>query len=132
MPSYMLLLYDNPTDFADLSPEEMQRILEQYQAWSEGRKAAGRLLGSDKLKDGEGRVMRSENGQVRVLDGPFSETKEVVGGYFTIQAADYDEAVGLARDCPHLGYGGMIEIREIDHLATGCQGAEAAAGAAAS
>ena len=44
--------------------------------------------------------MRSEGGQVRTTDGPYSETKEVLGGYYTIEAADYDEAVRLALDHP--------------------------------
>jgi hypothetical protein len=51
-----------------------------------------------------------------VLDGPFSETKEIIGGYFAIQAEDYDEAVSLAGECPHLDYGGLIELREVDVL----------------
>ena len=48
--------------------------------------ASGILVASDKLTDEPGRVMRGKNGQVRVTDGPYSETKEVLGGYYTIQA----------------------------------------------
>ncbi len=114
MANYMLLLYDSPTDFQDVSPAEMQRIIEKYRAWRDRLEEAGRLVGSDKLKDGEGRVVSSQNGKMRVLDGPYSETKEVVGGYFMVQAADYDDAVKLCEDCPHLEFGGTIEIREVD------------------
>ena len=56
------------------------------------------------------------NGQVRVVDGPYAEAKEVVGGYFLIEAADYDEAVEISKGCPHLKYGGRIELRQIDPI----------------
>lgn len=114
MPSYMLLLYDSPTAAPDLSPEEMQRIIEKYQAWSGSLESRGRYVGGNKLRDGEGRVLRGGDGKPRVLDGPYSETKEVVGGVITIRADDYDEAVRLASDCPHLGFGGTIEVRRVD------------------
>ena len=52
--------------------------------------------------------------QPRVTDGPYSETKEVVGGYFTIEARDYEAALAECRDCPHLEYGGTIEVREVE------------------
>lgn len=113
MPSYMLLLYDNPAQFRDLSAEELQRIIQKYRAWGNSLRESGRLIGSHKLKDDAGRVLRAEGGKPRVLDGPFSETKEIIGGYFMIQAADYQEALQVAESCPHLAYG-TIYIREID------------------
>ena len=57
--------------------------------------------------------MRSENGKVRTTDGPYSETKEVLGGFFIIEAANYEEAVERASDHPTLEYGGTLEIRQI-------------------
>lgn len=114
MPEYMLLLYDSPTESSNLSPDEIQRIIEKYRSWSQGLQQAGRYLGGKKLTDGDGRVLVRKGEKVRVLDGPYSETKEVIGGYMAIQAADYDDAVKVAESCPHLGYGGTIEIREIE------------------
>ena len=119
MPDYMLLLHESPTDFAEVSPEEMQAIIAKYSAWRDSLAESGRLISSEKLKDGEGRVLKNGGGEVRVLDGPYSETKEVIGGYFAIRAADYDEAVAVSKGCPHLGYGGTIEIREIE-VTHGC------------
>ena len=98
MPDYMLLLYEDPSDFADVSPEEMQAIIGKYSAWRENLAESGRLVGGQKLRDGEGRVLRHGDDEVRVIDGPFSETKEVIGGYFAIRADDYDEAVRISRD----------------------------------
>jgi hypothetical protein len=51
-----------------------------------------------------------------VTDGPYTESKEIVGGFFTVVAADYDEACTIAADCPHLKYGGRIEVRMIHEL----------------
>jgi hypothetical protein len=112
----MLLLYDDPGGFEGLSPEEMQRIIEKYRAWSARLSEAGKLVASDKLTDGEGRVLRRKGGEVRVLDGPYSETKEVIGGYFLLHADDFDEAVRLAEDCPHLEFGGTLEVRAVDKM----------------
>jgi hypothetical protein len=51
-----------------------------------------------------------------VTDGPFAESKEVLGGYFTINAASYDEAVTIARTCPHIVYGCATHVRRIDEM----------------
>ena len=111
MPQYMLLLRDDPAVFAHLSPEETQKVLQRYGDWR--RSLPGRIVGGHKLKDGEGRVMRSENNKPIVTDGPFTETKEVMGGAFILEAADYDQAVEVAKTCPHMDFG-SIEVRLIE------------------
>jgi hypothetical protein len=113
MPKYMLLLHDNPNSFKNVSPDEMQKIIEKYVVWGKKLREAGIIQSSDKLTDEPGRVMRRKDGQVRVTDGPYSESKEVLGGYYIVEAPDYDGAVEHARSCPHLEYGGTIEVREI-------------------
>ncbi|MGH9311699.1 MAG: YciI family protein [Vicinamibacterales bacterium] len=115
MPQYMLVLRDNPAVFATMSPDEIQRVIQKYVAWGDSLRARGLLAGSAKLTEGAARVMRRENGRVRVLDGPYAEAKEVLGGYFTIQADSYDQAVERCQDCPHLEFG-SIEIREVDQV----------------
>src|SRR5687768_17078278 len=110
MPKYMLLLHDDPTSFAGMSPEEMQRVIEKYIAWGTRLKQAGLLSESHKLTDEPGKVMRATGGNVRVTDGPYSETKEILGGYYVIEANSYDRAIDHARDCPHMEYGGTIEL----------------------
>jgi hypothetical protein len=70
-------------------------------------------LDSKRLADDPGRVMRVQGGRTRTTDGPYSETKEVLGGYYTIEADDYDGAVQRALDHPHLEYGGTIEVRHV-------------------
>jgi hypothetical protein len=108
MPQYMLALYDDPTGWKQLSPEQMQKAVEKYTAW--GKKPfviQGKRLGTDL-----GRVLRSTNGKPRATDGPYSETKEVMGGIYLIEAKDYDEAVERTLDHPHLEHG-TIELRQL-------------------
>ena len=109
MPQYMLLLYDNPSNWQNLSPEEMQKAIEKYLAWTK----KPFMVDSKRLAGGPGRVIRSERGQPRATDGPYSETKEVLGGYYAIEAANYDQAVQRSLDHPHLEYGGTIEVRQV-------------------
>lgn len=116
MAQYALFLYDDPKTFSGLSPERMQQVIQKYVAWGNRLRAGGQLTDGQKLADEPGRVMRGGNGQVRVTDGPYSETKEVLAGYYILTAGSYDEALELARDCPHLEYGGAIELRQIDTM----------------
>lgn len=104
----MLLLYNDPSVWSKLSPEEMQRATEKYMAW--GQKPFNR--DGKRLADDMGKVMRSEGGKTRTTDGPYSETKEILGGYYAIEAADYNEAVKLTQDNPHLEFG-TIEVRQV-------------------
>ena len=110
MPQYMLLLHGDPARWASLSPEEMQRLTEKYMAWT--KKPFTR--DAKRLADEPGRVIRAQKGgQPRTTDGPYSETKEVLGGYYTIEAASYDEAVKLALEHPQFEVGGTIEVRHV-------------------
>jgi hypothetical protein len=104
MAYFMLLLYDDPSGWAKLSPEEMQKATERYMAWT--KKPFTR--DSKRLAADVGKVMRGP----RTTDGPYSETKEILGGYYTIEAADYEEALRLTADHPHLDYG-TIEVRQV-------------------
>jgi hypothetical protein len=109
MPNYMLLLYDDPAGWRKLSPEDMQKATEKYIAWAK----KPFMLDSKRLAEDAGRVIRSDHGKPRTVDGPYSETKEVLAGYYTIEAANYDEAVKRSLDHPHLEYGGTIEVRQV-------------------
>ena len=109
MSKFMLLLYDDPTAWLKLGPDDMQKAIEKYMAWSK----KPFTVDSQRLGGDAGRVIRTVNGKPRATDGPYSETKEVLGGYYTIEAGTYDEAVSLALAHPHLEYGGTIEVRKL-------------------
>jgi hypothetical protein len=112
----MLLLHEQPMDFSQFSPEQIQAVIAEYTAWRKKIEQAGKYVGGEKLKDEGGRHLSGANGQIRVTDGPYAEAKEVIGGFFTISASSYDDAVEISKGCPHLKYGGRIELREIDAI----------------
>lgn len=111
MAKFMLFLHETPAPAPTWTPEEMQGIIERYTAWSSG--LMERKLMAEKLREEGGRHVRRSGSEVTVADGPYSETKEVIGGLYLIEAADYDEAVRIASTCPHLDFG-WIEVREVD------------------
>lgn len=111
MPKFVLLLHDIGR-FDNLSPDQMQAVIQRYIAWRGKVQQGGRSVMGHKLHDGEGRVMRGAGTSLTVTDGPYAEAREVIGGLFVIEAASYDEVVELAKDCPHLDFG-AIEIRQV-------------------
>jgi hypothetical protein len=118
MPQFMLALYDSPQQmgrFQKMSPEEIQKVIDKYRAWGAGLRENGRFVASQKLKDEGGRVLRKKDGELRVVDGPFIETKEVLAGFYVIEASNYDDAVAQIQNCPHLEFG-TIELREVDRV----------------
>ncbi len=115
MAQFMMLLHNEPATEGAYSPEEIQAVVQKYQKWSETMGAAGKLAGGNKLANDAGKVLRGTD-NVSVVDGPFAETKEVIGGYFILEAADYAEAAQLSKSCPHLAFGGTIELRQIDSM----------------
>jgi hypothetical protein len=109
MAQFMLILRGG-NDASDYTPEQYQGIIQRYFAWSEQLRSEGRFLGGDALENG-GRVVRRDGDQV--VDGPFAETKETVGGYYLITAAGLDEAAKIAKGCPILDSGGLVEVRQV-------------------
>jgi hypothetical protein len=104
-----LLRNDGSCPSTAMSPEDMQQMVQKYMAWVASLEPEGRLLAAEKLHDDEGRVLRQGQGVVK--DGPFSETREVVGGFWIVQASDYADAVALSAGLP---WGeGTLEVRQI-------------------
>lgn len=108
MAEYMLLVRNG--EWQEMSPEEMQQSMQKYMAWVKKLREEGRFKGGDELQS-TGRMLRKESG--RIVDGPFTETKETIGGYFLIEADSYEHAVEIARGCPTFDHGGMLEVRAI-------------------
>lgn len=116
MPKYMMILHDSMSDLAAFAPAELQKIVMKYKTWSDKLGAKGNLSGGEKLTDEGGKHLTARNGKMVVKDGPYAEAKEVVGGYFLIEAKDYAEAAKLCEDCPHLELNGRIELRQVDKM----------------
>lgn len=116
MAKFMLILHDDPSTYRDVTPAQMQEILQQYLAWTERITKEGRLVHCEKLRDEGGRRIRKQGAGLVVVDGPYAEAKEVVGGYYMIEAKGYADAVEVAKTCPHAHLGGTIDVREVDEL----------------
>ena len=118
MPNFMVILQGPPGPYDDLSPEEREQVFNKYRAWGDRMRAADRAVGGAKLKDEGGKIVSARQGRMSVVDGPYSEAKEVLGGYMTIRASNYEEALELVRDHPHLQIG-TIALREVDPMGCG-------------
>ncbi len=113
MPRFMIFMHENDDAWRKLSADEKQSIMEKYFAWVRKLRANDQLRAGDPLASG-GRVLRAVNGSI--VDGPYTETKEVVTGYFVIEAPNLEEAARITRECPALGHGERVVVREIAEI----------------
>ena len=108
-----LLLFRNagPDTHEHLSAAQRAELTKQWNDWYEGLAAKGKVQHGRPLGL-EGKVVSGARGQL-VTDGPYAETKEVVGGYFFLTVADIDEATEIAKKCPGLPLGLTVEVRPV-------------------
>jgi hypothetical protein len=113
MPKFMLICGGVDLDKRSRRPERTPEILERYMAWVKSLSDRGHFVGSYKLFDQTGARLTVRGGQV--VDGPFVETKEAIGGVFVVEAASLEQATELGRDCPVLTVqNGYIEVRAVE------------------
>lgn len=96
------------------SPEEGEQVMRKWMEWFQGLAAEGRLVERGQPLEPEGKVVRE--GSKIVVDGPFAEAKDLVGGFSIIKANDLAEAAELAKGCPFLDRGGDVEVRPVMNL----------------
>ena len=116
---YLGLAYFTPEKFAAMAPADVKALVGQCPALDEKMRATGKVLVSASLGDLEGwRTLRPRGGKTHVSDGPFTESKEVVGGLFIIEADNHDEALRIAAMHPaaRLGedVGWAVELIPLD------------------
>jgi hypothetical protein len=108
---YMLILSEDPDLVA--TDEQRELAVQQVGEYAMGLVEDGVLKGGAPLRPVvEAKKVRTRAGTQRVLDGPFAETKEVIAGYFVIEAPDIQAAVSIAGRCPNATFG-SVEVREI-------------------
>jgi hypothetical protein len=107
---YLLLFRGDDWD-ANLSTDELVPVMNRFRQWSENLARAGKVKGGQALAR-VGAVVSGKQGR-SVLDGPFAEAKEAIGGYLWLKVDTFDEALAIARTSPGLDYGGTIEVRPI-------------------
>ena len=109
---YLLIFRDvSPDVYKTISADERQKLMQQWNAWYDGLAAEGKVQHGHPLEP-QGRIVSGTRGD-RVVDGPFAEAKEAIGGYFLLTVADIDEATEIAQRCPSLRYGMTVEVRPI-------------------
>ena len=112
MAQFVVLMRENDHAWKRMPPEEQQQLLKRYYAWVDELRTSGAFVDGSPLED-SGRLLRVVDGEI--VDGPFTETKEVLTGYFVIEADDWDAAVALAKGCPALLHGESVELRKVGH-----------------
>jgi hypothetical protein len=110
---YILLLHAEEARFSRMTPAEQQQGMAAYMAYSEALVAAGAMKGSNRLQPAAtATTVRIVDGKTQVLDGPYADSKEQLGGYFLIDVPDLDAALSWAARCPGASHG-AIEVRPI-------------------
>ncbi|MEP6874034.1 MAG: YciI family protein [Burkholderiales bacterium] len=110
---YMLLIVEPPGQRSERGVEEGKQVYAQMLRFAEALKARGVLRGVESLaSDAKGVRVEVRNGRQRLVDGPFTEAKEMVGGFFVVDVATRAEAVAIATECPAAAWA-TVEVREV-------------------
>jgi hypothetical protein len=115
---YMLLIYGDPGQWANVSPDESGQIMGEYFTFTQGIVDSKEMVSGDPLQGVEtATTVTVKGGDTVTTDGPFAETKEVLGGYYIVDVADLDRAIELAAQLPGAKRGfDKIEVRPIMEL----------------
>jgi len=110
---YLLLIHDDEAHWGDMPEDERNAIYGEYTKYTEDLQSRGILLGANQLQpSGTATVVHVEDGKTLTTDGPFAETKEVLGGYYLIDVDTLDEALEWGAKIPGATYG-TIEVRPV-------------------
>jgi hypothetical protein len=107
MNEYLLIIHRDISKEGSPSPQQLQEVIKPFQDWIGGIAARNKLVAPPQRWDVTGKVVRNNV----VTDGPYAEIKEAVTGTLLIRAKDYDEAAEIAKGCPVLKWGSVVEIR---------------------
>ncbi|HET9953261.1 MAG TPA: YciI family protein [Polyangiaceae bacterium] len=119
MMRFLVLIGHDEKGGKSMSTEQHQALYTGYQRYEAELKQAGVLLGGEPLQPSASAVrLSTEGGKRKVLDGPFSESKEIIGGYFILEVKSREEAIEWAARCPaaQLGAWSYVEVREIQEI----------------
>ena len=125
--SYMLLVIEPPGQRSTRSPAEGRAVYERMLRFGDNLKSRGLLLAAESLQShGDAARVQVRGGRAQVVDGPFAEAKEMIGGFFLLNCATREEAVAIARDCPAAEWC-TVEVRGLAPCYENAQDARTAA-----
>lgn len=104
-----MLIFRGGNYAAEMSPEESQQYMQKWFSWIGELQSKGIYTSGEALMP-TGKTVKKGN---LVTDGPYVESKEMVGGYFIVKAAGIEEASEIAKSCPDLPLGGSVEVRDV-------------------
>jgi hypothetical protein len=113
MEKFMFLFQGPVSQTEQPSPEAMQEIMGKWFAWINKLAQAGKYDSGEALLPG-GKIVKGSH--KNVTDGPFTEGKEIIGGYFIVNAKDYAEAISLCADYPDYTTGGSVIVRQVQKI----------------
>ena len=110
---YLLMLYADETGWSNMTKDQQQQGIAAYTAYTEALKKAGVWKGSNRLQPiSSATTVRVANNKSQVLDGPYVESKEQIGGFYLIDVPDLDSAISWAARCPGASHG-VVEVRPV-------------------
>ena len=110
---YIILIYNSEANDKAMTQQEVGKLMEAYGAYSQAMVKAGVMVGGERLKPTDtATTVRTKNGRTEVLNGPYADTREQLGGYYMIDVPDLDAAITWAARCPSSS-NGTIEVRPI-------------------
>jgi hypothetical protein len=110
---YLLMIYSDESKMAAATKSDAEQMMAAYGAYSQALQKAGAMVGGERLQPtSTATTVRVAKGKTEVLNGPYADTREQLGGYYIVEAADLDAAIAWAARCPGAAYG-SIEVRPI-------------------
>ncbi len=110
MKQFLLLLHEDIKKMNELSPKEMEELTNAHINWAEKLAESGHLISGDGLQE-KGVLISGKDAVIK--DGPYLESKEIIGGYYLLQSENIETIIEIAKECPCHLWGGITEIRQI-------------------
>lgn len=114
-PGFILIVRQFKPELRAKTPEEAQQRVREYGAWARDLGGRGLLIGGEKLKN-EGRLLNQPNQSSAVAETRSEDSEGAVAGYFLLPSSNYEQAVTIARTCPHIKHGGTVELKQIERF----------------
>jgi hypothetical protein len=115
MNEYVFIFRNNYGDAPQATPDQLNEMMRQWKTWMEGIASKNQLVSRGNRLGDEGKIVQPNK---LIIDGPYTESKEIVGGFIIIRANSAQDAAEIATGCPILKVGGSVEVRKVVEMAS--------------